>query len=134
MSWLTTWASTIVAFTNSAGIDPAITDRGPSLNLRCPGGIHTSGHRKSEKPRRCGGQKSLIPLASDAEGLVMTRQGHEPPRDPYRRCERGCQHDLGRGVSLAELLGTDGPHEDPRQLLEPRNPTPVARLLVRTRP
>jgi hypothetical protein len=64
----------------------------------------------------------------------MTSQAHEVPRDPYRRCERGCQHDLGRGVSLAELLGSDGPHDDPRRLLEPRAETPRPRILMRVRP
>ena len=32
--------------------------------------------------------------------------------DPYRRCEEHCNHDLARGVTLAELLGADGPHPD----------------------
>jgi len=63
----------------------------------------------------------------------MTSQAKDPARDPYRRCERGCQHDLGRGVSLAELLGTDGPHDDPRQLLDPRASVPRSRLLLRSR-
>jgi hypothetical protein len=31
-------------------------------------------------------------------------------RDPYRSCEQQCNHDLGRGVLLADLLGSDGPH------------------------
>ena len=63
----------------------------------------------------------------------MTSHVSEPPRDPYRRCERGCQHDLGRGVSLAELLGTDGPHEDPRLTLEKTTRSNPARLLVPSR-
>jgi hypothetical protein len=63
----------------------------------------------------------------------MTTEAHDTPRDPYRRCERGCQHDLGRGVSLAELLGSDGPHEDPRRLLETRPQTPRPRMLMRAR-
>ncbi len=63
----------------------------------------------------------------------MTSQAQEPPRDPYRRCERGCQHDLGKGVSLAELLGTDGPYDDARRLLEPRSQTSAPRTLVRVR-
>ena len=29
-------------------------------------------------------------------------------RDPYYRCELHCNHDLGHGMSVAELLGTDG--------------------------
>jgi hypothetical protein len=33
-------------------------------------------------------------------------------RDPYRRCEDHCTHDLARGVTIAELLGHDGPHPD----------------------
>ena len=28
-------------------------------------------------------------------------------RDPYRRCEDRCRHDLGRGLTVAELLGED---------------------------
>lgn len=28
-------------------------------------------------------------------------------RDPYRRCEERCRHDLGRGLTIAELLGED---------------------------
>ena len=49
----------------------------------------------------------------------MVGQAIEPQRDPYRRCERGCQHDLARGVSIAELFGEDGPHDDPRRVLDP---------------
>lgn len=31
--------------------------------------------------------------------------------DPYRSCEDGrCNHDLTRAVSVAELLGGDGPY------------------------
>jgi hypothetical protein len=26
-------------------------------------------------------------------------------RDPYRRCEERCRHDLGRGLTIAELFG-----------------------------
>jgi hypothetical protein len=37
----------------------------------------------------------------------MVMQNHETVRDPYRRCEERCRHDLGRGLSLAELLGTE---------------------------
>ena len=29
--------------------------------------------------------------------------------DPYRSCERHCNHDLARGVTLDELLERDGP-------------------------
>jgi len=34
----------------------------------------------------------------------------EPVVDPYRFCEHHCAHDLGAGVLLSELLGSDGPH------------------------
>jgi hypothetical protein len=34
----------------------------------------------------------------------------EPVVDPYRNCEQRCSHDLGVGVLLSELLGSDGPH------------------------
>ena len=30
--------------------------------------------------------------------------------DPYLRCEDRCSHDLARGVTVVELLGTDGPY------------------------
>lgn len=31
--------------------------------------------------------------------------------DPYRDCESGhCNHDLARGVALADLIGSDGPY------------------------
>ena len=33
-----------------------------------------------------------------------------PIPDPYRHCEVACNHDLSRGVSIAELFGDDGPH------------------------
>jgi len=36
--------------------------------------------------------------------------------DPYRTCEHHCNHDLARGVTIAELLSGDGPHP-PSQLL-----------------
>ena len=39
--------------------------------------------------------------------------------DPYRNCERVCTHDLARGVTLAELLGGDGPF-DPLGGRQPR--------------
>jgi len=32
------------------------------------------------------------------------------PHDPYRACEQHCNHDLGRGVLISELLGGEGPH------------------------
>ena len=37
--------------------------------------------------------------------------------DPYRHCETACNHDLSRGVTIAELLGTDGPHPSGTQLV-----------------
>ena len=39
-----------------------------------------------------------------------------PINDPYRTCEEHCNHDLARGVGIAELLGTDGPYP-PSQLV-----------------
>jgi hypothetical protein len=30
--------------------------------------------------------------------------------DCYRTCEEHCNHDLAPGVTIAELLGGDGPH------------------------
>jgi len=33
-----------------------------------------------------------------------------PIPDPYRHCEQACNHDLSRGVGVAELLGGDGPY------------------------
>jgi hypothetical protein len=30
--------------------------------------------------------------------------------DPYRSCDLHCNHDLARGVTIAELLGGDGPY------------------------
>ena len=35
--------------------------------------------------------------------------GHHT-NDPYRSCESHCNHDLARGISIAELLGSDGPY------------------------
>ena len=32
-----------------------------------------------------------------------------PVNDPYKNCEEKCNHDLVRGVLVADLLGTDGP-------------------------
>lgn len=37
----------------------------------------------------------------------MVAQNYEVVRDPYRRCEERCRHDLGRGLSIAELFGTE---------------------------
>lgn len=40
-------------------------------------------------------------------------------RDPYYRCELHCTHDLGAGMSIAELLGSSEPK--PRDIwLTPR--------------
>lgn len=33
-----------------------------------------------------------------------------PIPDPYQHCEIACNHELSRGVTVAELLGADGPH------------------------
>jgi len=33
-----------------------------------------------------------------------------PISDPYRHCENACTHELSRGITVAELLGSDGPH------------------------
>lgn len=30
--------------------------------------------------------------------------------DPFARCEDACNHDLAAGLTLAELLGGDGPN------------------------
>ena len=30
----------------------------------------------------------------------------KPTPDPYYRCELHCNHDLGRGMSVAELIGS----------------------------
>jgi hypothetical protein len=32
------------------------------------------------------------------------------PSDAFRSCEEQCNHDLARGVTIAELLGGDGPY------------------------
>ena len=42
----------------------------------------------------------------------MSTHPFEITHDPYRRCEENCNHDLARGVTIAELLGGDGPHPD----------------------
>ena len=34
----------------------------------------------------------------------------DPVVDPYRSCVQHCAHDLGEGVLISELLGSDGPH------------------------
>jgi len=44
---------------------------------------------------------------TSAEIVYMVMQDHDLVRDPYRRCEERCRHDLGRGLSLAELLGPE---------------------------
>ncbi|NNF64418.1 MAG: hypothetical protein HKN07_09165 [Acidimicrobiia bacterium] len=36
----------------------------------------------------------------------------ETSHDPYLKCDKACTHDLVRGLTLAELLGGDGPHAD----------------------
>jgi len=33
-----------------------------------------------------------------------------PIPDPYRNCEVACTHDLSPGVTIAELLGGEGPY------------------------
>lgn len=43
----------------------------------------------------------------------------EAYRDPYRRCDRQCNHDLAHAVTLDELLGTDGPYPAVSPLLSP---------------
>ena len=35
---------------------------------------------------------------------------HSFIEDPYRRCEDHCNHDLVRGVLVADLIAADGPH------------------------
>ncbi|HEX9854371.1 MAG TPA: hypothetical protein VGC47_03590 [Acidimicrobiia bacterium] len=46
-------------------------------------------------------------------------------RDPYGRCEARCNHDLANGVTVAELLGRDGPFEDRLVALLTATPRPV---------
>ena len=42
---------------------------------------------------------------------------NHPIDDPYRACEHGqCNHDLARAVTVADLLGDDGPFP-PRQMI-----------------
>ncbi len=50
-----------------------------------------------------------------------------PVADPYRSCEHHCAHELGVGVLLSELLGSDGPHP-PGYMLVTLNPRPEAAL------
>lgn len=52
-------------------------------------------------------KKPLTSPLQDADIYGMVTQNHEVVRDPYRRCEERCRHDLGRGLSLAELFGPD---------------------------
>jgi len=51
----------------------------------------------------------------------------DPVVDPYRSCEQHCAHDLGVGVLLSELLGSDGPHPPGYMLvtLAPRREPPL---------
>ena len=51
----------------------------------------------------------------------------EPGVDPYRNCEHACSHDLGVGVLLSELLGSDGPHP-PGYMLVTLAPRPAPAL------
>lgn len=68
--------------------------------------------------------------------------------DPYRNCEDHCNHDLARGVGVAELLGSDGPHppshlivnfalqraalfDDEHQPLDPDRPLQTEQLPLR---
>ena len=37
--------------------------------------------------------------------------------DPFRYCEENCNHDLARGVSVRELLRSDGPHPAARMAI-----------------
>lgn len=39
-----------------------------------------------------------------------------PIADPYRHCEKQCNHDLARAVGIDELLSGDGPYP-PSQLI-----------------
>ncbi len=43
---------------------------------------------------------------------------HDPVFDPYSSCEQGCNHDLVRGVTIAELMGVDGPYPTVRPTIE----------------
>ena len=47
--------------------------------------------------------------------------------DPYRSCEHHCTHDLGVGVLISELLGSDGPHP-PGYMLVTLSPRPEPAL------
>ena len=50
-------------------------------------------------------------------------------RDPFRRCERQCNHDLAHAVTLEELLGGDGPYPAVSPLLSPLPMRPPRRQL-----
>ena len=57
-------------------------------------------------------------------------------RDPYYRCEMHCNHDLGRGMSVADLLGNNDTHPagrvnaspSPAGLAAPGSPRLLARV------
>jgi len=51
-------------------------------------------------------------------------------RDAYAWCERGCNHDLARGILVSDLLSGDGPHP-PEMLVASRFGTI---WLLRSRP
>ena len=57
-----------------------------------------------------------FPIVHDPINVREPYPGHfvptEPPThfDPYARCEKGCTHDLARGVTKEALLGGDGPY------------------------
>ena len=53
-------------------------------------------------------------------------------RDPYLRCEMHCHHDLSAGMSVSELLGSDGPHEMPRAIGRAGPPILAPRPVHRT--
>ena len=53
----------------------------------------------------------------------------EPVVDPYHNCEQRCAHDLGVGVLLSELLGSDGPHS-PGYMLVTLAPRPEPALFA----
>lgn len=60
--------------------------------------------------------------SADLLFMPARRQTH---RDPYYRCEMHCNHDLGRGMSVAELLGDNDPHPAGRANASP-SPTALA--------
>ncbi len=41
---------------------------------------------------------------------MTSTMAEEHVQDPYRACEEHCNHDLGRGALISELLGGDGPY------------------------